>query len=102
MHGSDEGTGQAQSTHETARDICALVQHRIARQKQNRIAEALGMSRSAVNHIVTGETGITLERLGEFLEALGLRVVDVKDVTIPANELEALRLFAERGIRGRV
>jgi transcriptional regulator with XRE-family HTH domain len=97
MH--DKSSALTAKPHEIARDISSLVHNRIARAKQSAIADALGMSRSAINHIVTGETGIRLEILGAFLESLSLRVVDKDDVTIPEKELEALRMFAERGIR---
>lgn len=81
-----------------ARNIESLIRCRIAERTQSTVAAEAGMSASAVNRVVSGESGVTLDRIGGFLDALGLRIVDAVDVTVPADELAALRLFAAKGI----
>ena len=75
----------------SVRKIESLLRYRIAEASQAAVAEALDVSPSTVARIVSGETGVVLERIGPLFGALGLTV-------LTREELAALRLFASKGL----
>lgn len=75
--------------HASPRDIERHVRAEATRISQNAVADAMGVSPSTVSRILSGESGVPLERLGGFLSAFGL-------AAIPVEELRALRAFAVR------
>lgn len=85
-----------------ARDFSATVHQAIARLKGCEIAAALDKSESTANRVIQGAAGLTLDEWSRVIVAAGLQVTTRDDnahlVTIDRAELEALRLFARRGI----
>jgi transcriptional regulator with XRE-family HTH domain len=80
----------------------ALIRHRIAQASQDSVAEKAGMKACTVSRILSGNQGVPLERLGDFLRALGLDVwaQDGDDVRISRAKLDALRLLAKESLGG--
>lgn len=75
--------------HANPREIERHVRAEATRLSQTAVADAMGVSPSTVSRILSGEAGVPLERLQEFLGAFGLAAV-------PSEELRALRSFARR------
>ncbi|MEX3628443.1 MAG: helix-turn-helix transcriptional regulator [Burkholderia sp.] len=75
----------------------ALIRHRVAQVSQDAVAEKAGMKPCTVSRILSGNQGVPLERLGDFLRALGLDVWSQEgdDVRISRAKLDALRLLAK-------
>lgn len=63
----------------------------IAQIHQNKIAESMELSTTYINGIVAGEKGITLARLGPFLNSLGL-------VCLTKEKHNAILLFARQAL----
>ena len=74
----------------------AEILRRLARETQAAVANAAGMDPSVVSRVASGNMGIKLCQLSEFLAALGLRVVDDATHEIDPDELAALRVLAAR------
>ncbi|MBN6739129.1 helix-turn-helix transcriptional regulator [Acidithiobacillus sp. MC6.1] len=88
---------------ETSRDTYGMLMRRIAQVTQASVAKELNISTSQMSRVVAGETGITLEKLPEFLAALGIEIHEISAhdrqvVTIPEKEYEALITMADIGI----
>lgn len=79
----------------------SLILRRLAAVKNEHVAQAIGHDESHVSRIGTGDRGVRLVELGAFLEALGLKVIEVggDSVTIPAEKLRALKVLARDGLR---
>jgi transcriptional regulator with XRE-family HTH domain len=75
----------------------ALIRHRVAQLSQEAVADKAGMKACTVSRILSGNQGVPLERLGDFLRALGLDVWSQEgdDVRISRAKLDALRLLAK-------
>lgn len=56
------------------------------------------VSGDMVQKIFSGNAGVTVDKIGAFLQSLRLKVVSADDVVIPAAEHDALRLFAIKGL----
>jgi len=82
------------------RNTEALILRRLATVKNQVVGEAIGHDDSHVSRIAANERGIRLRELEAFFKALGLRVIecDGATVTLPADELDALKLFARKGL----
>ncbi len=85
------------------RDVYGLLMRRIAQVTQASVAKDLGISTSQMSRIVAAETGITIDKIPEFLDALGLRLLEVDGpnkqvVTIPENHYMALVTMADIGV----
>lgn len=52
------------------------------------------ISKAAVGHWFSGESGITLENLCAFLQAMELKVVDLNEVCVPKDEHDAMETMA--------
>jgi len=57
-------------------------------------------AQASLSGLFSFERGIRLRELEAFLNALGLRVIecDGSTVTLPADEVEALKLFARKAL----
>lgn len=85
----------------TARDFEVLVLRRVAQETQVRLASSLGYSTTQMSRVMSGTAGMPLADVGAMLEALGLAVVHAGDegtVTITADEYQALRTLAVKGL----
>lgn len=78
----------------------ALIRHRIAQVSQEAVADSTGMKPCTVSRILSSNQGIPLEKLGDFLRALGLEVWvhDGDEVRISRAKLDALRLLAKESL----
>jgi len=82
------------------RNTEALILRRLATVKNQAVGDAIGHDDSHVSRIAANERGLRLRELEAFFKALGLRVIecDGATVTLPANELDALKLFARKAL----
>lgn len=87
---------------ETARDVYGLIMRRIAQVTQANVATEIGISKSQMSRIVAGENGIALDKMADFLAALGLHLVETRRndpiVSIPQAQYDALLTMADIGI----
>ena len=81
----------AAQVHASDRNIETLIRSRLAVTRQATIAEALDMSPSNISRWLSGQDPVPLQRIGPFLDALGL-------VVLTRPEYDALRLFAARNL----
>jgi hypothetical protein len=83
---------------EKNRQAESLLLRSIALNRQSDIADKTGLSTSQINRIVTGHAGITLDRIGSFMDAIGLAIVSTKEaggmVVLDNEEHQALRTLA--------
>ena len=56
------------------------------------------VSGSQIQKIFSGESGITVDKIGAFLQALGLRVIGTDDKVMPHAEYQALAVFARKAL----
>lgn len=68
----------------------------IAKSMTSYLGESV--SKEAVGHYFTGNSGVPIEKIGALLNALGLKVVSQESHEITAEELSALKLFAQKGL----
>jgi len=82
------------------RNTEALILRRLATVKNQAVGEAIGHDDSHVSRIAANERGLRLRELEAFFKALGLRVIecDGATVTLPADEFDALKLFARKAL----
>jgi predicted DNA-binding protein (UPF0251 family) len=62
---------------------------------QTVVAKGMGVNKSTINRLVNSHA----EPLLDVMERAGLRVIDASETTISREELAALRLLAERGLK---
>lgn len=76
------------------------VLRRVAAIKNAVVADAIGHDESHVSRIISGERGLRLHEIEPFLSALGLLVIEHQGEmrTISADEHEALKLLARKGL----
>lgn len=82
----------------TARKLVQVVLQRLAKAKNQTVAEAIGKDESTVSRIVSGDAGIKLADLAAFLKALGLKVVDANQVCVDRAVYESYRTLARAAI----
>lgn len=85
------GNVESAQMHASSRKTETLIRSRIGMAQQSALAAALDVQPSTVGRWLSGECNIPLTRLGPLLDALNL-------VILPTEEVQALRLFAERGV----
>ena len=87
----------------TERDTLSLLYRRITQVTQTVLAERINLSTSQMSRIVSGETGIPIDRLPLLLNALELRLIERHGtmVTTTQEEYAALICMAERGRQER-
>jgi hypothetical protein len=82
----------------SARRLAQVVMQRLAKVKNQAVAEAIGKDESTVSRIVSGDTGIKLADLQPFLSALSLKVVDAGQVCVDRAVYESYRTLARAAI----
>lgn len=82
----------------SARKLVQVVLQRLAKTKNQAVAEAIGKDESTVSRIVSGDSGIKLSDLQPFLRSLGLKVVDANQVCVDRNVYESYRTLARAAI----
>lgn len=85
---------------ETANNLHVLILQKVAERKQSVIAEAIGRDTSTVSRIISCQSGIHIDEIEDFLNVLGLKIIqcDGDTITLPKIEYDALRVIARRGI----
>lgn len=78
----------------SARKLVQVVMQRLAKTKNQTVAEAIGKDESTISRIVSGDSGIKLTDLQPFLCALGLKVVGVDQVCIDRAIYESYKTLA--------
>ena len=86
-------TPASPQAHAIARKTESLIRSKVSQLSASTLAAALDAAPSTVGRWLSGECCIPLQRLGPFLDAMGLEIV-------PREELDALRLFAGRHLLG--
>lgn len=56
------------------------------------------VSEDSVQRYFSSGSGIPIEKLGAFLDALNLKVADKNAITVEPKEYDALKLFAVKGL----
>ena len=84
----------------STRNIEQEVLRAIAERGVGTVAQRIGLDDSSVSRIISGQQGIKLEHLEPFLRSLGMRIIttEAEIVAMPADELEALRVLAMKGL----
>jgi hypothetical protein len=75
-----------------------LLLRRLAVAHQKVVAAAIGADETLVSRFASGERGLRIGQIGPALQALGLKLVDSEEVTIPAKKLEALMFLARESL----
>jgi hypothetical protein len=93
----------AESSNQSAARGCNLhskILQRVATVKNFAIAQAICHDEGHVSHITSGTRGLRINELEGFFNAIGLKVVECDGlmVSIPADELLALKLLARKGL----
>src|SRR3990172_4475792 len=78
---------------ERARKNVSVILRALARVGQNRVADLMGLSESAVSRMA----GERIEQMAQFLAACGLRVSDEKAPTVEPEVLRSLQVLAALG-----
>ena len=78
----------------------SLLLRKVAVVHQNVVATAIGLDKTLVSRIFSGDRGIAIHELGALLGALGLAITetDGESVTISRERYESLRSLARDGI----
>lgn len=56
------------------------------------------VSPESVGHYFTGNAGIPIEKLGPFLQSMGLKIVREEEVYVSQEKFQALTVFAKEAI----
>lgn len=75
-------------------NVESILLHRLAIAHQKVVAAAIGSDETLVSRFASGERGLRIGQIGPALKALGLKLVDADEVTVPAKRLEALAYLA--------
>lgn len=75
-----------------------LIRRAISGHTNKRVAEAIGCDETFVSRFLSGERGLKLCDIGAALEAMGLKLVDVEEVTVPAKRLASLEYLAAESL----
>lgn len=81
--------------------VHSLILRRLASVSNSAVGRAIGHDESHISRIAKGERGIRISELDAFFQALGLRVDEYGGdaVTLPAEEVRAMRVLARKGLR---
>lgn len=79
-----------------ARNLSQILMQKIAAVKNQTVAQAIRKDESTVSRIVSGETGIKLDDLQAFLNALDLKCVGKNQVCVDRDEFIAYRALAQK------
>ncbi len=77
------------------------MRERIARIGQKEIADQSQIEKTKINRLVSGQAGVFLDEIHDFLAALGLAVIESDDseiVSLPRTEYEALCALARKSL----
>lgn len=75
-----------------------LIRRAIASHTNKRVAEAIGCDETFVSRFLSGERGLKLSDIGAALSAMGLKLVDADEVTVPAKRLASLEYLAAESL----
>ena len=89
----------AAATH--ASNLHSHILQKVAGVKNVTIAAAIGHDEPHVSRITSNERGLRISELEPFFKSIGLRVIECDGllVTLPADELAALKLLAKKGLQ---
>lgn len=84
----------------TSSNLESLVLRKLAHVKNSTVAQAIGHDDGHISRIASGERGVKLPEMEQFFQSLGLRLIECDGLTVslPANELEALRILARKAL----
>ncbi len=95
-------TSPSHSTDEISRNVASTVLRALSGVKGSELASLLDKSEATISRVTQGTACLTLEEWAKVIAAAGLEVVARANngslATIDREELNALRLFARRGI----
>jgi hypothetical protein len=78
-----------------------IIRLRLGRAKREAIDMAMGKAESWTTKILNGESGVRLDDLPKFLDALDLKAVDKTRVCVNADLAHAIETIARRAIAER-
>lgn len=76
--------------------VSSLILHRLAFITQKQVADALGTDATHISKFQSGTRGIDLDQLGPLLDLLNLKLVDVTDIHVPADEWAAVKTLGSK------
>ena len=76
----------------------SLLLRRLASVHQKVVAAAIGSDETLVSRFASGDRGLRINQIGPALESLGLKLVSADEVTLPADELNALQILARKSL----
>jgi len=93
-----------ESSNQSRANSCNLhgkILQRVATVKNIAISQAINHDEGHVSHITSGSRGLRINELEGFFSAIGMKVVECDGlmVSIPADELSALKLLARKGLQ---
>lgn len=90
------------STQSTAKgcNLHSKILQRVATVKNIAISQAINHDEGHVSHITSGTRGLRINELEGFFNSIGMKVVECDGlvVSVPADELAALKLLARKGL----
>lgn len=78
----------------SARRLTQELLRRVAKVKNQTIAEAIGKDESTISRIVSNESGLRLNDLYAFLAVLGLKIVDADQICVDHKIHESYKTLA--------
>src|SRR5690348_10688554 len=81
-----------------SRKLLHLIMQRATKIKQEALAEAIGRDTSTVCRILANESGIKIPDLYDFLNALGLKVVESDQHCVAVDRWNAMVVYARIGM----
>ena len=82
----------------SARKLLQVILQRVAKVNLQAVADAIGRDESTACRIVSGESGVRLTVLYEFLKTLDLKIVDARRICIDADQYNALLFLAKKAM----
>ena len=84
-----------------ASTLHSKILQKIAGVKNQVIAHAIGHDEAHVSRITSCERGLRINELDGFLKSIGLAIIECDSlvVSLPADELAALKLLARKGLQ---
>ena len=76
--------------------VSSLILHRLALVTQKQVADALGTDSTHISKFQSGTRGIDLDQIGPLLDSLGLKIVDVSDIHVAADEWAAVKVLGSK------
>ena len=75
-----------------------MILRQLAIVHQNTVASAIGSDETHISKFASWERGLRIHQIGPALEVMKLKLVSADEVTLPADELNALQILARKSL----